>query len=711
MREMFVTIMAMVATAVAFALAAEHVLAQVHADQGVAVWQAVLVLLLFAGFTYGSAVYLLSRIGWLRRQQYGSAQGPESLVSRASAVQTPRICVLVPSYKEELRVIRQTVVSAALSEYPSKRIVVLVDDPCSGPGVDRAALDSTRRLIASLHACFRDECSRYQLAFTDFMHRADAGQALDLSAETRRVAALYANLANWVEQLSEPLSGNAFAHVDRFFNDEIVSPLVRLHRERSRRLFSGAALDRDALWAEYQRLASLLRTQITRFERKRYRNLSHAPSKAMNLNSYIGLLGRSFKEHVTADGCHLVECAAGEADFAVPAEDFLLTLDADSLVRHDYLLKLAPIMAADPRMAVVQTPYSAHPHAASVLERCAGAQTDIQYLVHQGFTFLGATYWVGANALLRVQALNDIRQTARERGFEVPVFIQDKTVIEDTGSTLDLVRRGWTLHNHPERLAFSATPPDFGALIIQRRRWANGGLVILADLLRYVIRPQGRRPGLLELFVRAHYLLSPTLSSIGVLLLALLPLDPTLASPWLAAAALPYLLVYARDLRRCGYSWLDFWRVYVLNLMLIPVNAAGVLQSLRQIAMRRKSAFARTPKVGDRTASPALHVATQLGLPAVASASAVAAAQADQLFLAAFAGFNALCLAWGVVRFIGVREAWNDLKLGCASWYRAGARRVPALQAGTSAQEPKALPAPERSASLRRLPAASANAD
>ena len=51
---------------------------------------------------------------------------------------------------------------------------------------------------------------------------------------------------------------------------------------------------------------------ITRFERKRYRNLSHAPSKAMNLNSYIGLLGRSFKEHVTADGCHLVECAAGE---------------------------------------------------------------------------------------------------------------------------------------------------------------------------------------------------------------------------------------------------------------------------------------------------------------------------------------------------------------------------------------------------------------
>src|SRR5438034_6621891 len=38
----------------------------------------------------------------------------------------------------------------------------------------------------------------------------------------------------------------------------------------------------------------------------------------------------------------------------------------------------------------------------------------------------------------------------------------------------DLIDRGWQLYNYQERLAFSATPPDFGALIVQRRRWANG---------------------------------------------------------------------------------------------------------------------------------------------------------------------------------------------------------------------------------------------
>ena len=59
--------------------------------------------------------------------------------------------------------------------------------------------------------------------------------------------------------------------------------------------------------------------------------------------------------------------------------------------------------------------------------------------------------------MLRLAALKDICQTTTERGHPVQVFIQDRTVIEDTGSTIDLVRKGWFLHNHPERLAYSAT--------------------------------------------------------------------------------------------------------------------------------------------------------------------------------------------------------------------------------------------------------------
>ena len=45
---------------------------------------------------------------------------------------------------------------------------------------------------------------------------------------------------------------------------------------------------------------------------------------------------------------------------------------------------------------------------------------------------------------------------------------------------------GVKLFNYPERLAYSATPPDFGSLLIQRRRWANGGVIIVPKLMRYL---------------------------------------------------------------------------------------------------------------------------------------------------------------------------------------------------------------------------------
>src|SRR3712207_8901858 len=48
--------------------------------------------------------------------------------------------------------------------------------------------------------------------------------------------------------------------------------------------------------------------------------------------------------------------------------------------------------------------------------------------------------------------------------------VQDRTVIEDTESSVDLAAHGWTLINYPERLSYSATPPDFGSLVVQRDR-------------------------------------------------------------------------------------------------------------------------------------------------------------------------------------------------------------------------------------------------
>jgi hypothetical protein len=52
----------------------------------------------------------------------------------------------------------------------------------------------------------------------------------------------------------------------------------------------------EAASREYRRLAALFRVAFSSFERKRYDNLSHEPNKAMNLNSYLSVMGGSFQE-------------------------------------------------------------------------------------------------------------------------------------------------------------------------------------------------------------------------------------------------------------------------------------------------------------------------------------------------------------------------------------------------------------------------------
>ena len=55
-----------------------------------------------------------------------------------------------------------------------------------------------------------------------------------------------------------------------------------------------------------RRLAWTFRAEISSFQRKRYASLSHEANKAMNLNSYIGLIGGSYREVETPAGRILV---------------------------------------------------------------------------------------------------------------------------------------------------------------------------------------------------------------------------------------------------------------------------------------------------------------------------------------------------------------------------------------------------------------------
>ena len=66
-------------------------------------------------------------------------------------------------------------------------------------------------------------------------------------------------------------------------------------------------------------------------------------------------------------------------------------------------------------------------------------------MIHQGFSAHDATFWVGANAVIRKRALDQIATTSWEEGLPRHRYVHDRTVIEDTESSVDLAAAGWTL--------------------------------------------------------------------------------------------------------------------------------------------------------------------------------------------------------------------------------------------------------------------------
>jgi len=374
-----------------------------------------------------------------------------------------------------------------------------------------------------------------------------------------------------------------------------------------------------------------------------------------------------------------VSAGPGRGELTIPNPDYVLTLDADSVLLPEYCVRLVHLLeqGAHAGDAVAQTPYSAFPGAATRIERISGATTDIQHIVHQGMTHYDATFWVGANAVLRKKALDDICEVAYEGDWEIRRYIQDRTVIEDTESTIDLGVNGWSLYNYPERLAYSATPPDFGSLCIQRQRWANGGLLILSRLKDQLrarsARGQKNRFG--ELFLRVNYMASIFWSSMCLLIMLVYPFNADLLNPVLLLVSVPYFLMMAADLKYCGYKRVDVLRIYGFNLILLPVNLSGSFASILQLLTGEKSAFKRTPKVRNRTTAATTYLLAPLALIVLCAYTAVRDVQLHQWSNLVFAGINLVLATYAMVAFVGVGTGFRRDQPGAGDVCHGGLRR------------------------------------
>jgi EAL domain-containing protein (putative c-di-GMP-specific phosphodiesterase class I)/cellulose synthase/poly-beta-1,6-N-acetylglucosamine synthase-like glycosyltransferase len=646
-----------------------------HASTARLAVEAIVYMLVITGLAASAIAYLITRIGYFYRGR-NHQRAPRIMLDEFIGGKTPSLTVLVPSYQEDERTNRTTLLSAALQEYHGLRVTLLLDDPRQPK--TRAARDmllAARALPGEIEAELKVPFQRVSNAFAKFDEQLRyRGGYLVVPDDMRRLAEEYRFAAGWLFDLGA--KQEIVDHTDTFFVEHILHPLAAELGQIAGALDKGAdeqvALPMARMNQLHKRLLAIFDVQVSSFERKKYVSLSHEPNKAMNLNSYIGLMGGAYREISTPLGTALVTAGPNRADLVVPDPDYVLTLDADSVLLPEYALRLVHLLeqGAYAQHAVAQTPYSAYPGSATRVERISGATTDIQYIVHQGMTHYGATFWVGANAVLRKKALDQICETAYEGDWEIKRYIQDRTVIEDTESTIDLGVHGWSLHNYPERLAYSATPPDFGSLAIQRQRWANGGLLILSRL-KDQFRAKSKREDknrFGEYFLRVNYMASIFWSSVCLVIMLVYPFNNELLNPFLLLISVPYFFMMAADLKHLGYKRSDMLRIYGFNLILLPVNLSGSIASLLQLLTGEKSAFKRTPKVRNRTTTATSYLVLPLALIALCVYTVWHDVHLRQWNNLVFAGLNLVLSLYAVIAFVGLGNTIVDLATHLRDW-------------------------------------------
>ena len=610
--------------------------------------------------TGSSIAYLSTRLGFFYRSR-AHKRVPRARIDEFFDQPARSLTVLVPSYREDARVIRMTLLSAALQEYPDLRVVLLVDDPPQ-PAYrsERELLEAARAVPKEIEALLARPSAHFAAILERFETQSWSDSGLD---QMHAVAEQYDWASGWLRDLAA--SQVVVDHTDTFFANHVVGRLAGDLEATAGAIRSaadsGVILPRERIRHFYRRLAMTFHAQLSSFERKQYVSLSHEPNKAMNLNSYIGLMGGRYREIPTPAGPRLAKTEEAP-DLEVPNPDYVLTLDADSVLLPEYCARMVYLLEQpeNQKIAVAQTPYSAYPGAATRLERIAGATTDIQHIVHQGMQYYEASFWVGANAVLRKRALDDLEETELQGELEVHRYIRDRTVIEDTESSIDLRIHGWGLFNYPERLSYSSTPPDFGSLCIQRRRWSCGGLLILPKLWKQSRsrRARGEPNRFGEYFLRMNYMASIAWANLCVLLLLAYPFNDKLLSPLVIFVAIPYFVVMASDLKYCGYKYSDVFRIYGFNLVLLPVHLAGVGNSLVQALTGEKVAFKRTPKVANRTTSPLLFVLLPYLLILLSTYTIFADYLGGRWVNLIYASINAVLATYAILAYVGL---WNSI--------------------------------------------------
>ena len=282
--------------------------------------------------------------------------------------------------------------------------------------------------------------------------------------------------------------------------------------------------------------------------------------------------------------------------------EFLLVLDADFVPGADLIRRLLPPFA-DPGIGMVQARWDHLNRDRSLLTRAQALLLDGHFFFEHGARFRSGRFFNfnGTAGMWRRACLEDAG------GWEAD------TLTEDLDLSYRAQMRGW-------RFAFldhvgvpAELPEEVGALEVQQKRWAQGGVQTALKILPRLLA--GPWPWKVKAEAAIHlcgHLAHPLTLLLGVLLFPAALARRSLGLEHLlwvdlavfAAATVPFLAYYAAAGRRRRRPWRRLASSVLATLSVGIGLSAPVTRAVLRGLASRTDPFVRTPKRGGAGASP-----------------------------------------------------------------------------------------------------------
>ena len=330
-----------------------------RADSARLVIEAIVYMFVVTALTASAMAYLITRIGFFYRSRV-HRRAPRAAIDDFFEQTIPTVTVLVPSYQEDERVVRTTLLSAALQEHPYLRIVLLVDDPPEPTSAHaREILQQSRDLPGRIQDLLAGPCARFQDAL-DAFEQSQGGDTQPTVDDVLAVAADYRYAVAWLRDLAA--AQEIVDHSDTFFADHVVGALAddleiiadALEPPPPREPPSRGRRMRQL----HRRLVATFRAELSSFERKQYVSLSARAEQGHEPEQLHRAHGRQLQGGRHADGHRPRGVRPPPATLTVPDPDYVLTLDADSVLLPEYTVRILHLMeqSAHADVGVAQTP-------------------------------------------------------------------------------------------------------------------------------------------------------------------------------------------------------------------------------------------------------------------------------------------------------------------------------------------------------------------